>query len=87
MIARRRLLRGMLAMPAIIRTPGLLMAIKPVCLDEGGYRVADYLTDYHGWFDVSVPGSTIVHREVIGLLTTGMRLAATRGGFELWVPQ
>lgn len=30
MLGRRGFLTGLLAMPAIIRTPGLLMAVKPV---------------------------------------------------------
>lgn len=50
MLKRRGFLAalGLLAAPAIIRTPGLLMLVKPIA--PIGYRIEDYLTSSNAWF-------------------------------------
>ena len=50
MISRRGILGGLLAglaAPAIIRTPGLLMAVKP--MPPEGFLVRDFLTEVTGF--------------------------------------
>ncbi len=44
---RRGFLGGLLAMPAIIRTPGLLMPVRRPLTAE--FLVADYLTELTNW--------------------------------------
>ena len=41
MLSRRGFLSGLLAAPVIIRTPGLLMPIKPLPLSLGGTALLD----------------------------------------------
>lgn len=63
MIRRRGLLRGLLAAPVVIRTPGLLMAIKPLAgLDAGGIPVIVE-------FDPSVHAFGLPQLRIVGVPT------------------
>ena len=47
-LQRRKLLTGLLAMPAVIRTPGLLMAIKKIPVADEWPYLMDGIMAYSG---------------------------------------
>lgn len=49
MIGRRGFLGGLLAAPAVIRTPGLLMAVRPPLLIAGVVTLGVTVTAGHHW--------------------------------------
>jgi hypothetical protein len=75
MIARRRILLGLLAAPMVVKTPGLLMPIKPVTpVSFGG------LISTSAGLNI---GDLLVIR--CGDKETWMRVVAAAGGADVWL--
>jgi len=87
MLARRGFIAGLaaaLCAPAVIRTPGLLMPVKPLVFDPP-FRVFDYMAECHAWSDGILPAGTlglalarVTHRAITARLFHSCSLRYTR---------